>query len=291
MVLESKEIRCYFVGTVGKNLSIEGDEMKKVIIILCILTSVSIVSAAAPDYLKVSASTLLTPRIVESGELVSAVITLERIGTVPDEATLNIVTELNNPKTEVTMDGEAYTYELQEFDIALPSEGVSEIKIRIEGYAPKIEGQMGYAKTLDVTTHVKYEGEDTEYQTEDASFSKVTVVRDMTERDAWWTLENLDQSMRDTIGMILEAKESGLNVSEIEEDFNESVRLSKEAESQYSDGDYRGASISAETSRQILNRIKASFGDDGDIDRDGIINVDDSCLDQAEDFNDYEDDD
>ena len=136
--------------------------MKKAIIILGILLSVGIVSAALPDYLK--ASDVNEPSSsVKIGDSVSAKMTLIRVGIVPDSATLKIVTELDDSRIEVTIDNVTENYVLKSNEIHLASDGVEEIKIRIFGDAPEVERQTDI-KVLEVTTHVEYPGEDSEDQ-------------------------------------------------------------------------------------------------------------------------------
>jgi len=225
--------------------------MKKVIVILCILVSVGIAIAAVPDYLKASASDVSPSGTARIEQPVVATMTLERIGTVPDEATLKIVTELDNPRTEVTIDNETQNYGLKEFDINLPSEGVSEINIRIDGYAPKVEKQKAI-KVLDVTTHVKYKGEDAE----DQSDGTITLtISDKEIKETVLTIEDAQEKLALAEAKIANLKESGVNTVELEAQIQNAKELLDNAEELHEREEIDLAKSTAESAAKILDGV------------------------------------
>lgn len=225
--------------------------MKKVIIILCFLISVGIISAAVPDYLKASASDVSPSGTARIEQPVVATMTMERVGTVPDEAILKIITDLDSPRTEVTIDNETQDYGLTEFDITLPSEGVSEIKIRIDGYAPKVEKQKSI-KVLDVATHVRYKGEDAENQSDGTI---TLIVSDKEIRTAVITIEDAWDKYAVARAKVKGLTESGVNTAELEAQLQNARELLDNADELHDKGEIDLAKSTAESASKLLDGV------------------------------------
>lgn len=225
--------------------------MKKAIIILTILLSVGIVSAAAPDYLKASASDVSPSSSARIGQPVIATMSLERIGTVPELAKIKIVTDLDSPRAEVTIDNVTEDYGLKEFEITLSSEGVSEIDIRINGYAPQVEKETDI-KVIEVTTHVEYKGEDAEDQSDGA----VTLTVSDTEiKEAKSTLEDAWNKYAVARAKVQGLSDSGVNTAELEADLQSAREQLDRADEEEADGDIDSSKVLAEGAITILDRV------------------------------------
>jgi hypothetical protein len=224
--------------------------MKKAMIILGILLSVGIVSAALPDYLK--ASEVSEPSSsVKIGESISAKMTLKRVGIVPDSATLKIVTELDDSRIEVTIDNVTENYVLKSNEITLASGGVEEIKIRILGDAPEVEKQKDI-KVLEVTTHVEYPGEDPEDQ-EDGTFTTTVSDKEIKEAvttiDDAWDKYDIAEAKIDTLGS------TGVNTAELEAQLVTAKELLDTADELHDKEEIDLAKSTAESASKILDGV------------------------------------
>lgn len=228
--------------------------MKKIIILLCILISIGIVSSAIPDYLKASASDVSPSQSARIGQPVAATMTLERVGSVPEEATLKIVTELDSPRVEVTIDNETEEYGLKKFDITLPSEGVSKINIRIDGYAPTVE-KLKDIKVIDVTTNVLYRGEDAQ----DQSDGTITLtISDREIRETVITIEDAWDKFAVAEGKVEDLKESGVNTAELEAKLQNARELLNNADELHDKGEIDLAKSTAGSASKILDGVVLS---------------------------------
>ncbi len=226
--------------------------MKKAIIILCFLLSVGIASAAAPDYLKATPDTDVSPSSsARIGQPVVATMTLERIATVPDVAKLKIVTDLDKPRTEVTIDNETQDYGLKEFEITLSSEGVSKINIRIDGYAPQVEKQTDI-KVIEVTTHVEYKGEEPVDQDDGAI--KLTVA-DTEIKEAKSTLEDAWEKYSVAKRKVDGLKDTGVNTAELEARLQQAREQLDAADEEEADGNIDTSKVLAEGATTILDGV------------------------------------
>jgi hypothetical protein len=224
--------------------------MKKAIIILVILFSVGIVSAALPDYLK--ASEVDEPSsTVKIGDSVSAKMTLKRVGIVPDSAKLKIVTELVDSRIEVTIDNVTENYVLKSNEIPLAAGGVEEIKIRVFGDAPEVERQIDI-KVLEVTTHVEYPGEDPEDQ-EDGTFTTTVSDKEIKETvttiDDAWDKYNVAKAKVDTLAS------TGVNTAALEAQIQNAKELLDNADELHDKGEIDLAKSTAESASKILDGV------------------------------------
>ncbi len=225
--------------------------MKKVIVILCILLSTGIVSAAVPDYLKASASDVSPSSSARIGQPVIATMSLERIGTVPEVAKIKIVTDLDSPRIEVTIDNVTEDYGLKENEITLSSEGVSEIDIRVNGYAPTVEKQTEI-KVIEVTTHVEYKGE----EVEDQNDGKITLtVADTEIKEAKSTLDDAWEKYNVARKKVETLKDEGINTAELEAELQSARELLDKADEEESTGDIDSSKLFAETASSALDRV------------------------------------
>ena len=225
--------------------------MKKVIVILCVLLSVGLVSAAVPDYLK--ASEIDEPASsVKIGDSVAAKMTLVRVGIIrPDSATLNIVTELSEPRIEVTIDNVTTNYVLKSNEIPLASDGVEEIKIRISGDAPAVEKQKEI-KVLEVKTNVEYPGVDAEDQSDG---TLTTTVTDRELKEAKATLEDAWDKYNVARNKVQGLSDSGVNTAELEARLVQARELLDNADIQETQGDIESSKLLAEGAMRDLDRI------------------------------------
>ena len=225
--------------------------MKKAIIILTILLSVGIASAAAPDYLKASASDVSPSTSARIGQPVIATMSLERIGTVPEVAKITIVTELDSPRAEITIDNVTEDYGLKENVITLSTEGISQIDIRIDGYAPSVDKQTDI-KVIDVTTYVEYKGE----EAEDQSDGSVTLTVSDTEiKEAKTTLEDAWDKYAVARAKVQGLSDSGVNTAELEARLQSARDLLDKADEEEVEGDIDSSKTFAEGATTILNGV------------------------------------
>ena len=225
--------------------------MKKVIIILCFLISVGIASAAVQDYLKTSASDVSPSGSARIDQGVMATMNLERIGSHPDEAILQIVTELDSPRAEVTIDNVTETYGLKEFNITLSSEGVEEIDIRIDGFAPKVEKQKEI-KVLEVTTYVDYPGFDPVGQNDGTI--KLT-ISDKEIKQTVITIEDAWDKYAVARAKVKGLTESGVNTAELEAKLQNARELLDNADELHDKGEIDLAKSTAESASKILDDV------------------------------------
>lgn len=225
--------------------------MKKAIVILCFLISLGTVSAVVPDYLKASASDVSPSGTARIEQPVVATMTLDRIGVVPDVAKLTIVTELDSPRIAVTIDNVTQDYGLQENEITLSSSGVSEIEIRIDGYAPTVEKQKEI-KVLDVTTHVEYSGEDPEDQ-EDGTIT--LTVSDKEIKATVSAIEDAQDKLEIAKAKVYRLEQSGVNTAELEAKIQNAKELLEEAEGLHEEGNIESSKVIAESASKILDGV------------------------------------
>ncbi|MEE9474658.1 MAG: hypothetical protein V3V36_03215 [Candidatus Hydrothermarchaeaceae archaeon] len=225
--------------------------MKKIIVILCFLISVGIVSAAVPDYIKASASDVSPSGSARIEQPIVATMTLERVSTVPETAKLKISTDLDNPRIEVNIDGDTQDYGLKENDITLPSEGITEIKIRIDGYAPRVEKQIDI-EVLNISAHVEYKGEDPA----DQPIGAITLtVSDKEIRETVITIEDTQDKLAVAEAKIAQLEKSGVNTVELEAKIQNARDLLEEAEEQHEKGNIDSSKLIAESASKILDGV------------------------------------
>jgi hypothetical protein len=176
---------------------------------------------------------------------------LERIGTVPEVAKITIVTELDSPRAEITIDNVTEDYGLQENVITLSSEGVSEIDIRINGYAPQVDKQTDI-KVIEVTTHVEYKGEEAENQSDG---SVTLTVADTEIKEAKSTLEDAWEKYNVAKKKVDALKDTGVNTAELEAELQSARELLDKADEEESKGDIDSSRLFAETATSTLDRV------------------------------------
>jgi hypothetical protein len=177
--------------------------------------------------------------------------TLVKVGIRPDSATLNIITELSEPRIEVTIDNVTETYVLKNNDIPLSSEGVDEIKIRISGDAPEVEKQK-QIKVLEVTTHVEYPGEDPEDQNDGA----ITITVSDTElKEAKTTLDDAWDKYAVAKRKVDGLKDTGVNTAELEAKLQQAREQLDAADEEEADGNIDTSKLLAEGATTILDDV------------------------------------
>jgi hypothetical protein len=208
-------------------------------------------SEAAEPYLKPS-ETKLDKRSAQIGEPISAFVTLERTGRIPEEAALNYTTDLNIPRLEVWIDDVGpEVYGAPSFQIPLPSEGVRKIDIRLSGTAPSV-AQLTDITVLSLSVYVKYKGEDPEYQ--DAGTLTLTVFsKELKEVNI--AIDNAWDKYNEARRKIQILKDRGVNTVPLEaqlQDARTQIELAETAESQ---GEVETASKNANLAISALDRL------------------------------------
>lgn len=225
--------------------------MKKLTIILCILLSMGIASAAATNYLGASKSDVSPSGTAKVGLPVIATMTLERVGSVPEEAILRIVTDLDSPRTEITIDGDTQECGLQECEITLPSEGVEQIKIRTNGDAPKVEKQLDII-VLNVNTTVQYRGEDLAEQKE----GTITLtVSDKEIRTTKVAIENAEDKLAKASSMVNALESQGVNTVEFKAEIQDAKELITTANDLHDRKEIDLSKSTADSASKILDRV------------------------------------
>ncbi len=226
--------------------------MRILIILLCISLSMGIASSATlPNYLGASKSDVSPAESARIGQPIVATMTLKKVNLVPDEATLKIVTDLDEPRLQITWDNETQECGLKECIIGLPSEGVDEINIRIDGFAPKVE-KLTDIKVLDVVTNVQYKGEDAEDQAE----GTITLsVSNREIRETTITIEDTEDKLRLAESKVKALKDSGINTVELEAELQNARDLLANAQTLHEREEIDLAKSTAESSSKILDGV------------------------------------
>jgi|GEM_PF-1280400 len=234
--------------------------MNKILYIALALICVALVSAASPDYLAVpkDGSAINPKETVKSGEPIAADITLKRVSEIlPEESKLNITINMVNPWVRVTIDGAEKTFANEKaIEVALPKEGVKEIRIHATGNAPTVE-KLTKLNIIEIKTYVRYTGTEGEYQKEIALTLDVTnpeikevITAIKTAKDKLSTAEN----------MINVLKTRGVNTVELESQLQDAKTQISLSEELHDDGKIELAKSTAKVATNSLNRIIADAG-------------------------------
>jgi hypothetical protein len=226
--------------------------MKRLWVVLWImLIGVGVVGSAVPDYLR-AASTDISPSVsARIGQPVAANMVLKRVGIVPEEARLNITTELEAPRIEVRVDNTTEPYALGEVEVPLPLEGVSEIEIRVNGFAPPVE-KLTDIKVLDVKTFVLYKGEEEQYQDEGTLTLRIS-TKEITE--VVFAIDDAKALLTEAEGLIDDLKAKGVNTVDLEAELVDAKEQISRAEGEHDKGDIDNAKFLAEQAKKDLKRI------------------------------------
>lgn len=227
--------------------------MNKILILL--LCSVALVSAAAPDYLAVpkDGSAINPKETVKSGEPIAADITLKRVSEIlPEESKLNITVSMVNPWVRVTIDGAEKTFANEKaVEVALPKEGVKEVRIYATGNAPTVE-KLTKLNIIEVKTYVRYTGAEGEYQKE------ITLTLDVTNpeiKEVIAAIKTAKEKLSTAENMISALKSRGVNTVELESQLQDAKTQISLAEKLHDDGKIDLAKSTAEVATNSLNRI------------------------------------
>jgi hypothetical protein len=222
--------------------------MKWIIAILLIWFGVA--SAEIPDYLAPVSSDVVPYPTARVGQPIAAVMVLERIGTVPEEAWLNITAEVESPRIEARIDEDYKVYGLKKVRIPLP-EDVKSIELRITGYAPRVD-KLTEIKVLDVKTYVRYKGAEPVYQ-EDGTLTLDVSTKEIIE--AVIAMDEAMERLRDAEKAINELKAKGVNTVELEADIVSAKEKIERAKTEHDKGDIENAKYLAGLAKSDLDEI------------------------------------
>ncbi|MEE9610894.1 MAG: hypothetical protein V3W19_06550, partial [Desulfatiglandales bacterium] len=220
------------------------------LIVFFLICNSSIVFAAT-DYLKASTSEVSPSTTARVGQPIVANMKLSGFTPYPEEATLEINVEVDRPRIEVIIDGEYEVYGLPQIQIELSSEGVKDIEIRVNGFAPEVT-KLTTITVLDVKTHLRYKGEDETTQ-EDGTLSLTVSDKEILQTvaaidDAWDEYNRVRRAIAALSG-------KGINTVEVEselEDIKAQINLADDA---HGKGDIDTAQLNAEIALNSIGRL------------------------------------
>ncbi len=211
---------------------------------------------AVPDYLRVIASEVNPTETARAGQLVNARILLKEVGIPPEEAVLNITTEVVRPRFQVittfrTNETEYSDYGISPVSITLPSEGVSQIDITVTGTAPKVE-RLKTITVLDVKTFVRYKG--TEGITQDEGVLSVQ-VSDIEIREALLVIEEAQSKLREATRKVDLLKAGGVDTADLEARIHDAETQINSAKRLHDEGRIELATTTAQLAVKSIDRI------------------------------------
>lgn len=231
--------------------------MKAVITTLFFLAlSAGAAYGVVPDYLKASSSEVTPSYTAKIGQLINAHMVLTGGTPVPDEARLNITTQVGRPRIEVVIDGKLEQYGIPQLEIALPPEGVKSVEIFVFGVAPEVtkETKIG---VLDVKTYVKYKGEEGVYQ-EDGRLS--LTVSNIVISGTVEALETAKRKIETAKKTVADLRVSGAATAPLEAKIENAETVLKTADTLYEKGDIELAKSTAESAIKILDEVVSDAG-------------------------------
>ncbi|MFQ5815873.1 MAG: hypothetical protein ACE5G7_05195 [Candidatus Hydrothermarchaeaceae archaeon] len=209
------------------------------------------VAFAATDYLRATSSEVSPSTTARIDQPIVANVKLKGFTPYPEEATLDISVELARPRLEVIIDGEYQVYGLPEVEIPLPSEGVTDIEIRVSGFAPPVT-KLTTIKVLDVKTRVRYKGENETTQDDGTltlTISDKKIIETVTAIDDAWDEFNRIRLIIDSL------KGKGVNTVELEAELQDIKAQINLAENAHNNGDIETAQLNADIALNSLDRL------------------------------------
>lgn len=227
--------------------------MKKgILVLISLIIGYFGTAFAAPDYLKASSSEVSPSVSARIGQPIAANMLLKGFTPYPEEASLNISSDVDRPRIEVIIDGKYEVYGLPRLQIQLPSEGVKDIEIRLSGFAPPVT-KLTTINVLDVKTLVRFKGENETLQ-EDGTLTLV-----VSDREIIQTVTAIDDA-RDKYNavrsMITGLAGRGINTVELEAELDDIKVQIELAENAHEKGDVTSAQKNAEIALNNLDRLE-----------------------------------
>ncbi len=221
-----------------------------------LLIGSSIGYAAVDDYLAPSKSEVSPSTSARIDQPVTAVMVLKNIGVVPEEAKLNISTELTSPAFIINIDNETTERGAPEVELDLPSDGVKEITIRVSGFAPEVE-KLTEIDVLNVKTYVKYKGEDGVYQDEGRLTLKIS---DVEIRETLREIDTAEAKLAEAESIVSSLKSKGVNTVSLESQIQTAKDLIENAKEGHERGQVDLAKSTATSASAILNQVISDAG-------------------------------
>ncbi len=230
--------------------------MGKNIFVLLIALAVMLMSAASaqiavPDYLRVTASEVNPTESARAGQLVNGRVILKEVNIPPEEAVLNITTEVVAPRIEVRINESYQVFGISPVSLSLPPEGVGEIDIRVSGTAPKVE-RLRTITVLDVKTFVRYKGAEGVVQDEGLLSVEVS---DVEIRGAILVIEEAQNKLSEAVRKVDLLKARGADTADLEAQIHDAETRITLAQRAHDKGEIEDARTNAELAVRDINRI------------------------------------
>ncbi len=232
--------------------------MGKNIFVLLIALAVMLMSAASAqiavrdyDYLRITASEVNPTESARAGQLVNARIVLKEIHIPPEEAVLNITTEVVAPRIEVRMNETYLQFGISPVSLTLPPEGIGEIDIRVSGTAPKVE-RLRTIIVLDVKTFVRYKGAEGVVQDEGQLSVKVS---DIEIREALLIIEEAQSKLGEAVRKVDLLKAREVDTADLEARIHDAETQVTNAQQLHDKGEIELARTTAELAVNSIDRI------------------------------------
>lgn len=225
--------------------------MKAVFILFFLALSAGVAHGVVPDYLKASSSEATPSYTAKIDQLVNAHMVLTGSTPVPDEARLNITTQVNRPRIEVIIDGKLEQYGVPELEITLPPDGVKSVEIFVFGVAPEVSKETRIT-LLDVKTYVKYKGEEGVYQ-DDGRLS--VTVSNVVISGAVEAIDSAKRKLETAEKSVGDLKAKGISTAPLEAKLKNAEDLISTAEALYEKEDIGLAKSTAESAIKILDEV------------------------------------
>lgn len=230
--------------------------MKALLITFFLALTVGVAYGVVPDYLTPSSSETTPSFNARIGQLLSAHMVLTGSTPIPDEARLNITTQVDRPRIEVIIDGDLMQYGLPELEIALPPEGVNNIEIFVFGVAPEVSIETDIV-LLDVKTYVKYKGEEGVYQ-DDGRLPLTVSNIEIT--GALESINSAKSKLATAVNTVDTLKAAGIGTAPLEAKLENARKLLKNAEALYEKEDIQLAQSTAQSAIKILDEVVSEAG-------------------------------
>jgi hypothetical protein len=207
--------------------------------------------ATTPQYLGVGDSKISPPETAKRGDLISASLSLVKIGPVPRESSVTIKTDVINPQITLTIDNETVAYAKAEVSVNLTETGVKNVKVRIDGEAPSVE-KLTTLMVLDATVYVYYD-EDNFGDQNVASLTLTVTGQEIKETIS--SIETAKEKRATAVAMIESLKAKGIDTVSLEADLQDAKDQIRLAEEAHDEGRIEAAKTNADIAIRSLDKI------------------------------------
>ncbi len=226
------------------------------VLFFSLLIGSSVGYGAVSDYLGTSKSEVSPTTSARVDQPVTAVMVLENIGVVPEEARLNVSTELTSPQFIVDIDNETTKQGRSELKLDLPSDGVKEITIRVSGFAPEVD-RLTVIDVLNVKTYVKYKSEDGVYQDNGGLTLKIS---DVEIRETLREIDAAEAKLAEAESIVGSLKSKDVNTVSLESQIQTAKGLIDNANELHDRGQADLAKSTAISASSILDQAISDAG-------------------------------